>query len=98
MKHYNVVAAIIINSDKILCMQRGICKFDYISKKYEFPGGKVEFGETEIAAITREIKEELCIDIIVKNKYITVDHTYPDFKITMDCYICHTENTNLTLT
>ncbi|RXK03338.1 (deoxy)nucleoside triphosphate pyrophosphohydrolase [Halarcobacter bivalviorum] len=98
MKHYNVVAAIIINSDKILCMQRGISKFDYISKKYEFPGGKVEHGETEIAAITREIKEELCIDIIVKDKYITVDHTYPDFKITMDCYICHTENTNLTLT
>ena len=50
MKHYNIVAAIIIHKYKIICMQRGISKFEYISKKYEFPRGKVENNETEIDA------------------------------------------------
>ena len=59
MKHYNVVAAIIIHDSKILCMQRGISKYDYISKKFEFPGGKIEENESEINALKREIKEEL---------------------------------------
>ena len=98
MKHYNVVAAIIKNEEKILCVQRGFSTFDYISKKYEFPGGKVEEGESESIAIAREIKEELCIDISVKNKFITVNHTYPDFRITMSCYICTAKNVDLTLT
>ena len=98
MKHYNVVAAIIIYNNKILCMQRGNSKYDYISKKYEFPGGKVENGESETNAIIREIKEELIIDISVEEKYITVDHAYPDFNITMHCYICNTNNISLTLT
>jgi len=98
MKHYTVVAAIIKNNDKILCMQRGISKFDYISNKYEFPGGKVENNETEENAIKREIREELCIDITVHKKYISIEHTYPDFKITMHCYTCCTNDISLTLT
>ena len=98
MKHYNVVAAIITHNDKILCVQRGISKYDYISMKYEFPGGKIEENETEIQALEREIKEELLMDISVQNKFLTVEHTYLDFKITMHSYICTTVDTSLTLT
>ncbi|MBT3280988.1 MAG: (deoxy)nucleoside triphosphate pyrophosphohydrolase [Campylobacteraceae bacterium] len=98
MKHYNVVAAIIMHNNKILCMQRGPSKYNYISNKYEFPGGKIEENETEINALIREIKEELIIDISVEKKFIIVDHTYPDFKITMHCYICTSESKAFTLT
>lgn len=98
MKHYNIVAAVIIHNDKILCMQRGINKYDYISMKYEFPGGKIEENETEIEAIQREIKEELVMDISVQNKFLTVEHTYPDFKITMHSFICTAVDTSFTLT
>ena len=98
MKHYNVVAAIIIHDNKILCMQRGISKYNYISEKFEFPGGKIEENETGIAALEREIKEDLIIDISVDQKFITVDHEYPDFKITMHCYICNSQSKDFTLT
>jgi len=53
MKNIEVVAAIIIHDRKILCVQRGYNKLDYISKKFEFPGGKMESGETQTAAIVR---------------------------------------------
>ncbi len=98
MKHYNVVAAIIIHDGEILCMQRGISKYDYISKKFEFPGGKIEENESEINALEREIKEELVVDISVENKFITVNHKYQDFLITMHCYICNVKNKAFTLT
>ena len=58
-KRIEVVAAVIIHDHKILCVQRGDNKFDYISRKYEFPGGKIEQGETKKETIIREIKEEL---------------------------------------
>lgn len=58
MKHIKVVAAIITHKEKILCVQRGVHKYNYISKKYEFPGGKIEIGETQEDALIREIKEE----------------------------------------
>lgn len=91
MKHYEVTAAILINNNEILCMQRGISKFDYISHKYEFPGGKVEEGETREEALQRELKEELSIDVEIKpeNLFFTVEHTYPDFMITMHSYLCY---------
>ena len=63
MKHIEVVAAVIIFENKILCVQRNENKFEYISKKYEFPGGKMEVGETKEETIKREISEELKIDI-----------------------------------
>ena len=98
MKEVEVVAAIIIDDHKILCVQRGLNKYAYISKKYEFPGGKIEPGETEVEALKRELKEELCMDVLVQTKFMTVVHEYPDFKLTMHSYICGVENNELTLT
>ncbi len=98
MKHLNVVAAIIFYENQILAVQRGKTKFEYTSYKYEFPGGKVEAQETEIEALKREIQEELKIDIIVKEKFLTVNHKYTDFEITMHSYICNVKTSDLTLT
>ncbi len=97
MKHIEVVAAIIINNDKILCVQRSPSKFSYISGKYEFPGGKVEANESNEDALKREIKEELHIEIDVKNHYQTVQHQYPDFFITMYSFICSCAHPDLKL-
>lgn len=98
MKHVEVVAAVIINeNNKILCTQRLDNKYDYLSRKYEFPGGKVEQNETNEAALIREIKEELNIDITIKNHFLTVEHQYPDFKLTMHSYTCTSQQENVTL-
>lgn len=98
MKHLDVVAAIIIHDDKILCVQRDVNKYDYISMKYEFPGGKIEAGETASTALKREIKEELLMDVHVQNEFLTVEHQYPDFKLTMHSFICKASDKSLTLT
>jgi 8-oxo-dGTP diphosphatase len=88
MKHYEVVAAIIIHQDKILCVQRGPSKYEYISHKFEFPGGKIEPNETPQNALSREILEELNMQIDVGQFFLTVDHQYPDFRITMHSFLC----------
>ena len=98
MKHIEVVAAIIIHDSKILCVQRGPAKYDYISHKWEFPGGKVEEGETKITAIKREIQEELNMDIKVDAFFTTVNHTYTDFQLTMHSFLCSCDTTELKLT
>jgi 8-oxo-dGTP diphosphatase len=97
MKHIEVVAAIIKNDNKILCVQRKESSLSYISKKYEFPGGKMEFNETKVDTIVREIKEELSMDIIVKEEFLTVSHQYPDFLLTMHSFICTCNERNLVL-
>jgi len=97
MKHIEVVAAIIFYDSKILCVQRNINKYKYISKKFEFPGGKMELNETKAQTIIREIKEELNLLIEVQEEYLTVTHGYPDFKITMHSFICSCKNPTLTL-
>lgn len=83
MKQYEVVAAVIEHDGKILCMQRNKGKFDYVSYKFEFPGGKVEAGEERHTALERELREEMDMDIsIPEDAYLmTVEHTYPDFAI-----------------
>lgn len=98
MKHIHVVAAVIIHNKKILCVQRGPAKYDYISLKWEFPGGKLEEGETKLEAIVREIKEELHMDILVDAFLMTVHHSYADFHLTMDTFLCSSETDELTLT
>lgn len=98
MKQIQVVAAVIINNNKILCVQRNENKLTYISKKYEFPGGKIELGETKEETIKREIKEELKMEINIERKFLTVNHQYPDFHLTMYSFLCSCENSSLTLT
>jgi 8-oxo-dGTP diphosphatase len=97
-KQVEVVAAIIKQDDLILCVQRGFNKYDYISFKYEFPGGKIEKGESKEEAIIREIKEELNLDIEIKSQFMTVNHEYPNFNLIMHSFLCTSKNVNLTLT
>ncbi|MCZ8145268.1 (deoxy)nucleoside triphosphate pyrophosphohydrolase [Flavobacterium sp.] len=97
MKTVEVVAAVIIHENKILCLQRNDSKFDYIAYKYEFPGGKVEENETSELALIREISEELNLTIEIKEHFLTVDHSYPDFRIIMHSYICNCNSTELIL-
>lgn len=97
MKTIEVVAAIVVNDGKILCAQRSKNKLDYLSEKFEFPGGKLESDETLEQALTREMREELDMLISVDRLLLTVEHTYPDFKIIMHSFICYTQSRVLLL-
>lgn len=88
MKCYKVAAAVIEYDGRILCVQRGATKFDYTAFKYEFPGGKIEPGETAQEALHREIIEELDYDVEVGEELVTLTHQYPDFLITMTAFRC----------
>lgn len=94
MKHLEVVAAILIYDGKILCMERGKGKYDYVSFKYEFPGGKIEPGEEKHVALERELREEMKLNVTVKEEdlFTTVNHTYPDFSITMYAFKCQLDS------
>lgn len=94
MKMIEVVAAIIIQDNKIFATQRGYGEF---KDGWEFPGGKIENGETPEAALVREIREELATDISVDKYLCTVNHDYPEFHLTMNCYICSIVEGTLTL-
>ena len=96
-KHYTVSAAIIVENKKILCVQRNKGKYDYISYKYEFPGGKLEEGENEEDALKREISEELNLEIDVAENFLVVTHKYLDFDLTMHCYLCKANTEKLVL-
>lgn len=97
MKKIEVVAGIIIDNNKILCVQRGEHKLSYISKKYEFPGGKMEQGETKEEALHRELLEELNLSTKIKSFFLTVVHEYPDFELTMHSFICEADSKEITL-
>ena len=83
MKTIKVVAAIIRDGDRIFATQRGYGEY---KDGWEFPGGKVEPGETSQEALIREIKEELDADIIVGDLLTTVEYDYPTFYLSMDCF------------
>ena len=87
-KHIKVVAAVIFKDKSIYCFRRGQNKYEYLSNKFEFPGGKIEAGESKQEALKREVLEELGINILVKNELIEIEHEYPDFIITMSCFAC----------
>ena len=93
-KNIAVVAAVIEADGKILCVQRGPHRLPYISGKWEFPGGKIELGETPESALIREIQEELHLSIRVDLHLITVEHDYPDFHISMAAYRCTATTTD----
>lgn len=86
MKNIKVVAAIMIENNKIFATQRGYGDF---KDGWEFPGGKIEKGETPEEALIREIKEELDTTINVNKKIDTVEYDYPNFHLSMDCFICN---------
>lgn len=95
MKKVEVVAAIIQKDNKIFCAQRNLSKS--MGGKWEFPGGKIEIGETREEALVREIREELDSDIVVDKYLMTVEHDYPAFHITMHAYSCTLVKGELTL-
>lgn len=85
MKTIEVVAAIIHHEGKILATQRG---YGEHKGMWEFPGGKMEPGETEEEAIVREIREELNVGILVEKKVYIVEYDYPKFHLVMHCFWC----------
>ena len=86
MKTIKVVAAVIYKDGKIFATQRGYGDYkDY----WEFPGGKIEPGETGEQAIVREIQEELATVIAPERFLTTVEYDYPAFHLSRDCFLCH---------
>ena len=85
MKHIEVVAAIIQKDDHIFATQRGYGEWQ---DWWEFPGGKMEVGETPEEALKREIREELSAEINVGELLTTVEYDYPAFHLTMHCFLC----------
>ena len=94
MKTVRVVAAIIIEHGEVFATQRGYGEF---KDGWEFPGGKIEPGETPEEAIVREIKEELDTVVEVEKLLDTVGYYYPNFHLSMDCFICKIKSGNLVL-
>ena len=85
MKQIEVVAAIIQREDRIFATQRGYGEW---KDWWEFPGGKMEAGETPVEALKREIREELSTEISVDEFFRTVEYDYPTFHLTLHCYLC----------
>ena len=94
MKSIEVVAAVIVKDDKVFATQRGYGDF---KDGWEFPGGKMEPGETPQEALIREIKEELQTEIIVGDLLKTVHYDYPKFHLKMHCFLCEIASGELTL-
>ena len=94
MKQIEVVAAIIRKDDKIFATQRGSGDW---KDWWEFPGGKVESGESPEDALKREILEELDTRIVIERLLTTVEYDYPKFHLIMHCFICSVESGSLTL-
>ena len=95
MRHIEVVAAIIHDEEgRIFATQRGSGDW---KDWWEFPGGKIEPGETREEALKREIWEELETRIVIEHFVQTVERDYPKFHLTMHCYWCYVESGNLTL-
>lgn len=85
MKTINVVAAVIMKEGRVFATQRGYGEF---KDGWEFPGGKVEAGESPEEALCREIREELEVEVNVGDLIDTIEYDYPAFHLSMKCYAC----------
>ena len=94
MKTIRVAAAVIRDEDKIFATARGYGEF---KGQWEFPGGKIEPGETPQEALAREIREELATEIEVGELIHTIEYDYPAFHLSMDCFWCSIKSGHLTL-
>ncbi|MBO7562229.1 MAG: (deoxy)nucleoside triphosphate pyrophosphohydrolase [Bacteroidales bacterium] len=94
MKTIEVVAAVIVKDGRIFATQRGYGDFKDF---WEFPGGKIEPGESPEDALKREIKEELDADISVDSFLQTVEYDYPKFHLILHCFLCRLKNDTLHL-
>ena len=94
MKTVRVAAAVIRDNNRIFATARGYGAF---KGKWEFPGGKIEMGETSQEALKREIMEELATEIKVGELIDTIEYDYPDFHLTMECFWCEVVNGGLEL-
>lgn len=95
MKHIKVAAAVFIEGGKVFCAQRG--DKGELALHWEFPGGKVEDGESGEVAIVREIKEELSTKIEVVRYLTSVDHAYQTFSLTLIAFLCRIVERDLSL-
>lgn len=94
MKQVKVVAAIIIHEEKVLATQRGYGEF---KGGWEFPGGKVEQGETMEQALIREIREELNVEIQPQYNLGCIEYDYPTFHLSMECIVSHLKDAHIQL-
>ena len=93
-KTIEVVAAVICDGERVFATQRGYGEW---KDWWEFPGGKMELGETPEEALVREIREELATEIDVGPLLTTMEHDYPRFHLIMHCYLCWVSSGKLTL-
>lgn len=94
MKNIEVVAAIFRKENTIFATEKGYGEF---KGYWEFPGGKVEPGESLEEALRREIREELQVEINIEEKFTELDYDYPHFHLTMHCYFCSVLSGEITL-
>ncbi|MDD5885859.1 MAG: (deoxy)nucleoside triphosphate pyrophosphohydrolase [Erysipelotrichaceae bacterium] len=94
MKHLSVVAAVFHEGRKVFVTQRGYGEF---KGRWEFPGGKIEVGESAETALRREIHEELSSDLTIECSLGSVSYAYSTFSLTMEVFLVHLENGTLTL-
>ena len=94
MKIVRVAAAVIIDKGRVFATQRGYGEY---KDGWEFPGGKIEPGETPEEAIVREIREELEAEIEPVKLIDTVEYDYPGFHLSMDCFLCRLKSENIVL-
>lgn len=91
-KHIFVAAGLLFKNGKIFATKRGDSPYPYVAHKYEFPGGKIESGESGEDAVKRELKEELDLEVEVGGLYAKHTFEYPDFIITLSLYECEAQS------